>query len=291
VAFKVFSGPANNDAGRVVALRVPEGGKLTRQVIDQYTAYVGQYGARGLAYIKVNTIANGREGLQSPIVKFLPDEVLQVVLERTGAADGDLLFFGADQADVVNDAMGALRVRLGHDLELLQGKWCPLWVIDFPMFGYDQQLGRWTSLHHPFTAPKQDQIEDLATDPGKVMSRAYDMVLNGSEIGGGSIRIHQSDVQKSVFSALAISEDEAEEKFGFLLKALRFGAPPHGGIAFGLDRIVSMMTGADSIREVIAFPKTQKALCPLTQAPGVVDEGQLRDLGIRLRKPVIVDHL
>lgn len=289
VAFKVFSGPANQTAGRVVALRVPGGGTLTRQVIDQYTAYVGQFGARGLAYIKVNTVAQGRAGLQSPIVKFLPDEVLQTVLERSGAIDGDLIFFGADTAAVVNDAMGALRVRLGHDLGLLQGVWRPLWVVDFPMFGYDAQAGRWTSLHHPFTAPKQDQIANLATAPGKVLSRAYDMVLNGSEIGGGSIRIHQSQVQKSVFSALAIPEDEAEEKFGFLLNALRYGAPPHGGIAFGLDRIVSMMVGADSIREVIAFPKTQKALCPLTQAPAVVDATQLRDLGIRLRKSVAVD--
>ncbi len=289
VEFKVFSAPANSEKGRVVALRVPKGSTLTRQAIDQYTAFVGRFGARGLAYIKVNVLANGREGLQSPIVKFLPDEVLQVIVERTAAVDGDLIFFGADKEDVVNDAMGALRVRLGHDLGLLDGDWRPLWVIDFPMFGYDAQAGRWNSLHHPFTAPKQEHLSVLESDPGKALSRAYDLVLNGTEIGGGSIRIHQSEVQKTVFSALDIADDEAKEKFGFLLDALRYGAPPHGGIAFGLDRIVSMMAGADSIREVIAFPKTQKAVCPLTQAPGNVDESQLRDLGIRLHKLATVE--
>ncbi len=289
VEFKVFSAPANSEKGRVVALRVPKGSTLTRQAIDQYTAFVGRFGARGLAYIKVNVLANGREGLQSPIVKFLPDEVLQVIVERTAAVDGDLIFFGADKEDVVNDAMGALRVRLGHDLGLLDGDWRPLWVIDFPMFGYDAQADRWNSLHHPFTAPKQEHLSVLESDPGKALSRAYDLVLNGTEIGGGSIRIHQSEVQKTVFSALDIADDEAKEKFGFLLDALRYGAPPHGGIAFGLDRIVSMMAGADSIREVIAFPKTQKAVCPLTQAPGNVDESQLRDLGIRLRKLATVE--
>jgi len=289
VEFKVFSTPANSQDGRVAALRVPQGNQLTRQLIDRYTAYVGQFGARGLAYIKVNSVASGREGLQSPIVKFLPDEVLQAVLERTGAVAGDLIFFGADKAQVVNDAMGALRVRLGHDLDLLEDAWRPLWVVDFPMFAYDAQARRWNSLHHPFTAPKEEHLAALTSAPGEALSRAYDMVLNGSEIGGGSIRIHQSPVQKSVFSALAISEQEAEEKFGFLLNALRYGAPPHGGIAFGMDRIISMMTGADSIREVIAFPKTQKALCPLTQAPAAVAGQQLRDLGLRLHKSVMVD--
>lgn len=284
VEFKVFSGPANSDDGRVAALRVPNGATaLTRKDIDSYTQFVGNYGARGLAYIKVNELAAGRDGLQSPIVKNLSDEVLESLMERVSAEDGDLVFFGADNAKVVNDSLAALRVKLGLDLDMVETKWSPMWVVDFPMFEKDQDSGRWTSLHHPFTAPKEDQLELLATNPGDVLSRAYDMVLNGTELGGGSIRIHQSDVQKTAFTALGIDDDEAEEKFGFLLDALRYGAPPHGGIAFGVDRIVAMMSEVDSIRDVIAFPKTQKASCVLTQAPSDVDNNQLRDLHIRLR--------
>jgi len=283
VDFKVFSGPANSDNGRIAAMRVPEGAsKLSRKDIDAYTQYVGNYGAKGLAYIKVNDRAAGREGLQSPIVKNLPDDVLEAVMERVGAQDGDIVFFGADTAKVVNDSLAALRVKIGGDLELLEGTWSPMWVVDFPMFEKDEDSGNWTSLHHPFTAPKVDQIDQLATDPGNVLSRAYDMVLNGTEIGGGSIRIHQTDVQKQAFTALGIDDDEAEEKFGFLLDALRFGAPPHGGMAFGVDRIVAMMSNVSSIRDVIAFPKTQKASCLLTAAPSDVDKTQLRDLHIRL---------
>ena len=283
VDFKVFSGPANSDNGRIAAMRVPNGAsKLSRKDIDAYTQYVGNYGAKGLAYIKVNDRAAGREGLQSPIVKNLPDDVLESIMERVGAADGDIVFFGADTAKVVNDSLAALRVKIGGDLELLEGTWSPMWVVDFPMFEKDEDSGNWTSLHHPFTAPKVDQIEQLATDPGNVLSRAYDMVLNGTEIGGGSIRIHQTDVQKQAFTALGIDDDEAEEKFGFLLDALRFGAPPHGGMAFGVDRIVAMMSNVSSIRDVIAFPKTQKASCLLTDAPSDVDKTQLRDLHIRL---------
>ncbi len=282
-SFKVFATPANADDGRVAALRVPAGSqKLSRKEIDDYTTFVGNYGARGLAYIKVNDIAAGRDGLQSPIVKNLSDEALNGVIERTGAQDGDLIFFGADKAKVVNDSLAALRVKVGHDLDMIESQWAPMWVVDFPMFERDEDSGRWTSLHHPFTAPKTDQIDQLQTNPGKVLSRAYDMVLNGTEIGGGSIRIHQTDVQKLAFEALGIDDTEAEEKFGFLLDALRFGAPPHGGIAFGIDRITAMMSNVDSIRDVIAFPKTQKASCLLTDAPSDVDKTQLRDLHIRL---------
>ena len=282
-SFKVFSTPANADDGRVAALRVPAGSeKLSRKEIDDYTTFVGNYGARGLAYIKVNDVNAGRDGLQSPIVKNLSDEALQGVIERTGAESGDLIFFGADKAKVVNDSLAALRVKVGHDLDMVQTKWAPMWVVDFPMFERDEDSGRWTSLHHPFTAPKVDQIDELKTNPGDVLSRAYDMVLNGTEIGGGSIRIHQTDVQKQAFEALGIDDNEAEEKFGFLLDALRFGAPPHGGIAFGVDRITAMMSDVDSIRDVIAFPKTQKASCLLTAAPSDVDKTQLRDLHIRL---------
>ncbi|MCL4126077.1 UNVERIFIED_CONTAM: hypothetical protein GTU68_016271 [Idotea baltica] len=284
VDFKVFSGPANSDNGRVAALRVPNGAeKLSRKDIDAYTQYVGNYGAKGLAYIKVNELAKGREGLQSPIVKNLPDEVLDALMQRVDAQDGDLVFFGADSAKVVNDSLAALRVKLGHDLELVEGKWSPMWVVDFPMFEKDEDNNRWSSLHHPFTAPKIDQIDELSTNPGAVLSRAYDMVLNGTEIGGGSIRIHQTDVQKMAFTALGIDDDEAEQKFGFLLDALRYGAPPHGGIAFGIDRIVAMMSEVESIRDVIAFPKTQRASCLLTEAPSDVDNKQLRELHIRLR--------
>ncbi len=282
-SFKVFATPANADDGRVAALRIPGGAqKLSRKEIDGYTDFVGNYGARGLAYIKVNDVAAGRDGLQSPIVKNLSDEALQSVLERTAAQSGDLIFFGADKAKVVNDSLAALRVKIGLDLDMVEAEWAPMWVVDFPMFERDEDSGRWTSLHHPFTAPKLDQIDELKTNPGDVLSRAYDMVLNGTEIGGGSIRIHQTDVQKLAFEALGIDDNEAEEKFGFLLDALRYGAPPHGGIAFGIDRITAMMSKVDSIRDVIAFPKTQKASCLLTSAPSDVDKTQLRDLHIRL---------
>jgi aspartyl-tRNA synthetase len=286
VEFKVFSGPANNPAGRVAAMRLPDGEKLSRKDIDDYTAYVANYGAKGLAYIKVNDIGKGREGLQSPILKFLPDDVISGIMQRCGAQTGDLIFFGADTKKVVNDALGALRLKLGHDLKLLVGEWKPVWVVDFPMFEYDADAKRWVALHHPFTAPKAGEEDRVDVDPANALSRAYDMVLNGSEIGGGSVRIHREDVQEKVFALLGIGQAEAREKFGFLLDALKFGAPPHGGIAFGIDRIAAIMTGADSIRDVIAFPKTQKASCLLTEAPSVVDEAQLRDLHIKLRKPV-----
>lgn len=284
VEFKVFSGPANSEGGRVAALRVPQGGaRLSRMQIDKYAEYVANYGAKGLGYIKVNKLEDGREGLQSPILKFLPDEAINAVMQRVGAEDGDIVFFGSDTEKVVNDSLAALRIKLGDDLDLLESEWAPMWVVDFPMFEKDQESGNWTSLHHPFTAPKVDQIEQLKTEPGSVLSRAYDMVLNGTEIGGGSIRIHQTEVQKLAFAALGIDDQEAEEKFGFLLDALRYGAPPHGGIAFGVDRIVAMMAGVESIRDVIAFPKTQKASCLLTDAPSEVASTQLRDLHIRLR--------
>jgi aspartyl-tRNA synthetase len=286
VEFKVFSGPAKDPHGRVVALRLPGGGSLTRKQIDDYTAFVARYGAKGLAYIKVNEVAKGRDGLQSPILKFLPDDTVSGILERTGAADGDLIFFGADNAQIVNDALGALRVALGEDQGLVEAGWRPVWVVDFPMFEYDPETRRYKALHHPFTSPQADYEETLDSDPVNAMARAYDMVLNGTEIGGGSIRIHRTAVQQRVFAALGIEDDEAREKFGFLLDALRFGAPPHGGIAFGLDRIAAMMAGVESIRDVIAFPKTQKASCLMTEAPSVVSDLQLRELNIRLRRPV-----
>ncbi|HRP87536.1 MAG TPA: aspartate--tRNA ligase [Gammaproteobacteria bacterium] len=266
VEFKVFAGPANDPQGRVTALRVPGGAGLSRKEIDDYTAFVARYGARGLAYVKVNDAAGGRDGLQSPILKFLPDEAIAGILSRTGAATGDLVFFGADKAKVVNDALGALRDRLGADLGLLEGNWRPLWVVDFPMFEWDEGERRWFALHHPFTAPSVADADALRRDPGSALSRAYDMVLNGSEIGGGSIRIHDRAMQETVFELLGVREEEARLKFGFLLDALKFGCPPHGGIAFGIDRMVMLMAGAGSIREVIAFPKTQTASCPLTDA-------------------------
>ena len=283
VEFKVFSSPAQAKDGRVAALCVPDGGQLTRQQIDQKTEFVKQYGARGLAYIKVNKADSGKDGLQSPIIKFLPDEVLDGILKRTQASAGDLIFFGADKKKIVNDSMGALRDDLGHAMGLTSGAWAPLWVVDFPLLEYDPDNSRWNSLHHPFTAPKAEDVEHLGSDPGRVLSRAYDMVLNGTEIGGGSIRIHQRDLQQRVFDALGVDREEAREKFGFLLDALQYGAPPHGGIAFGIDRIVAMMAGVDSIRDVIAFPKTQKASCLMTEAPSSVDNSQLRELHIRLR--------
>ena len=283
VEFKVFAGPANTAGSRVAALRLPGGSQLTRQQIDGYTDYVRQFGAGGLAYIKVNTVAAGRDGLQSPILKFLPDAVIAALVQRTEVSDGDLLFFGADTESVVNDALGALRVRLGHDLGQVEDGWQPLWVVDFPLVERDRESGRWQSTHHPFTAPRDEDVELLEHDPGAVRARAYDMVLNGTEIGGGSIRIHRPELQESVFQMLGIERDEVKRKFGFLLEALRYGAPPHGGIAFGLDRIVSMMAGEDSIREVIAFPKTQKSACLMTEAPSSIENDQLRELGIRVR--------
>jgi aspartyl-tRNA synthetase len=285
VEFKVFAGPAQDPEGRVAALRLPNGGTLTRKEIDDYTAYVARFGAKGLAYVKVNDAGKGREGLQSPILKFLPDATIDGIIERTGAESGDLVFFGADKARVVHDALGALRVRLGEDRGLVEEGWQPLWIVDFPMFERDLHTGRWTPLHHPFTAPAVEDAGDLQTDPGRLKSRAYDFVLNGYEIGGGSIRIHDQALQSAVFDLLDIGNEEAEEKFGFLLRALEYGCPPMGGIAFGLDRLVMLMAGEESIREVIAFPKTQTASCPLTNAPGPVAADQLREVGIRIRAP------
>lgn len=282
VEFKVFSGPANKKDSRVVALRVPTGASLSRKVIDDYTEFVGIYGARGLAWIKVNDLAAGTEGLQSPILKFMSEDVIQKLLINLGAQTGDIIFFGADKAKIVNEALGALRIKVAEDLDLIKGTWAPLWVVDFPMFEEDVD-GNLTSLHHPFTSPACES-ETLASDPKSALSRAYDMVLNGTELGGGSIRINQPSVQKAVFEALGIEKEEAKEKFGFLLDALSYGCPPHGGIAFGLDRLVMLMTGSSSIREVIAFPKTQSASCPLTDAPGAVSPTQLRELNIRLRE-------
>ncbi len=285
VEFKVFAGPANDPDGRVAALCLPGGGSLSRKEIDDYTTFVGRYGAKGLAYVKVNDVTSGKDGLQSPILKFLPDAAINGILKRTAAKNGDLIFFGADKARVVNDALGALRIKLGVDRGLVAKGWAPLWVIEFPMFEKDQQTGRWTSLHHPFTSPNTDDPQIVRDNPGTVLSRAYDMVLNGSEIGGGSIRIHDRAMQSAVFDLLSISKEEAEEKFGFLLRALTYGCPPHGGIAFGLDRMVMLMAGAESIRDVIAFPKTQSAHCPLTNAPGEVSAEQLKEAGIRVRLP------
>lgn len=286
VDFKVFATPAQDKDGRVAAIKVPGGNdKLSRKMIDEYTKYVAIYGAKGLAYIKVNDKDKGREGLQSPIVKFFPDVVLEAILKRTGAESGDLLFFGADSAKVVNEALGALRVKLGHDLSLVERGWRPLWVVDFPMFEWDAKEKRWQALHHPFTAPKEEDLDKLDSNPGECGSRAYDMILNGTEVGGGSMRIYRPAVQKKIFEILGIGEQEAEDKFGFLTTALKYGCPPHGGLAFGLDRLVMLMTGASSIREVMAFPKTQTASCPLTSAPSTIDNRQLRELGIKLRKP------
>lgn len=285
VEFKVFSGPAKDPDGRLVVLRVPKGATLSRKEIDGYTDFVGRYGAKGLAWIKVNDAAAGREGLQSPIVKFLPDEALDAIMQRTGTETGDLLFFGAGDAKMVNESMGALRVQIGHDLDMIAREWKPLWVIDFPMFEWNDREERWDALHHPFTAPT-GSVEELEANPGESLSRAYDMVLNGCELGGGSVRIHNVDMQQSVLKILGIGEQEAEDKFGFLLNALKYGCPPHAGLAFGLDRMVMLMTGASSIRDVMAFPKTQTAACLLTDAPSEVSAAQLKELNIRIRKPV-----
>ncbi len=291
VDFKVFSQPATTPGGRVAALRVPRGGDMSRGEIDGYTEFVKIYGARGLAWIKVNDLARGREGLQSPIVKNLHDQAIADILARTGAQNGDLIFFGADKAKVVNDALGALRAKVGSSEfgranGLFDDRWAPLWVVDFPMFEYDEEARRWNAVHHPFTAPKDGHEDWMDTEPGRCVAKAYDMVVNGWELGGGSVRIHRAEVQSKVFSALNIDRDEAQLKFGFLLDALQYGAPPHGGIAFGLDRLVTLMTRSDSIRDVIAFPKTQRAQCLLTHAPSPVDEKQLRELHIRLRNPL-----
>ncbi len=294
VDFKVFSGAANMKGGRVVALRVPNGSKegagISRGEIDAYTEFVKIYGAKGLAYIRVNDVTKGRDGLQSPIVKNIHDAALSAVLERTGAQNGDLIFFGADKEKVVNDAIGALRLKIGHSEfgkknGLFEDRWAPLWVVDFPMFEYDEEAGRYNAVHHPFTAPKDGHEDWMVTAPEKCIAKGYDMVLNGWEMGGGSVRIHRADVQQKVFDALKITPEEAQVKFGFLLDALQYGAPPHGGLAFGLDRMITLMTGAESIRDVIAFPKTQRAQCLLTQAPSLVEEKQLRELHIRLRNP------
>jgi aspartyl-tRNA synthetase len=288
VSFKVFATVANQPNGRVAAMRIPNGAAFTRGEIDEYTKFVSIYGAKGLAYIKVNDVTQLNEtGLQSPIVKNLSEAALKTIMERTGAQNGDLIFFGADKEKIVNDALGALRNKIGHEKAYTNGKpWAPIWVVDFPMFEYDEEGKRWNACHHPFTAPKDEHLQFLETDPGKCLAKAYDLALNGWEIGGGSVRIHKEQVQSQVFRALNIDAEEAQLKFGFLLDALQYGAPPHGGLAFGLDRIVTMMTGAESIRDVIAFPKTQRAQCLLTQAPSAVDEKQLRELHIRLRQPV-----
>lgn len=285
VEFKVFAGPANDPKGRIAALRVPKGGEISRKEIDEYTSFVGRYGARGLAYIKVNDKAAGRDGLASPILKFLPDEVVDGIMQRTEAEDGDIVFFGADKAKVVNESLGALRVKVGHDRNMVEHGWKPLWVVDFPMFEFDEREKRLQALHHPFTAPSADGVAALNEgDPEQLLSRAYDMVLNGTEVGGGSVRIHQPDMQQAVFKMLGISDEEADDKFGFLIKALNYGCPPHAGLAFGIDRLVMLMVGAQSIRDVMAFPKTQTAACPLTDAPAEVSPKQLTELSIRVKK-------
>ena len=287
--FKVFAGPAADPNGRVTALCVPQGGRFTRKEIDDYTAYVARFGAKGLAYVKVNETAKGRDGLQSPILKFLSDAAVKGILERTAAKDGDLIFFGADSGRIVSDALGALRLKVGHDLKLAVAGWRPLWVVDFPMFEWDADAKRWAAMHHPFTSPLDPDYAALAASPGEAVAKAYDMVLNGSEIGGGSVRIHNQELQSTVFDLLGITPEEARQKFGFLLDALKYGAPPHGGIAFGLDRLAMLMAGTDSIRDVIAFPKTQTAACLMMDAPTEVSEAQLRELHIRVRAPLKVE--
>ncbi|MDX1795766.1 MAG: aspartate--tRNA ligase [Hydrogenovibrio sp.] len=285
IEFKVFSGPAKDPMGRVAALRVPQGGKLSRKEIDDYTKFVGIYGAKGLAYIKVNDLSAGLEGLQSPIVKFFPEQAM-AIMERVGAEDGDIVFFGADRAKIVNEALGALRCKIGEDLDMIEKEWAPVWVVDFPMFEMDEKTARMTAIHHPFTQPKATTEEILNHDsPEQMLSRAYDLVINGIEVGGGSVRIHDTHMQAAVLKMLGISDEEAEEKFGFLLNALKYGCPPHAGMAFGLDRLVMLMANRESIRDVIAFPKTQSAACMLTEAPGLVDDAQLAELDLRFRKP------
>jgi aspartyl-tRNA synthetase len=289
-SFKVFAGPANDAAGRVAALRVPGGGALTRKEIDDYTAFVARYGAKGLAYVKVNDVKKGRDGLQSPIIKFLTDAAIAGLLERTAAQDNDLIFFGADTAKVVSDSLGALRIRVGQDLKLVETGWRPLWVVDFPMFEWDADAKRWAAMHHPFTSPINEDRDALVADPGAALAKAYDIVLNGSEIGGGSVRIHLQELQSAVFELLGIGAEAAQQKFGFLLDALKFGAPPHGGIAFGLDRLAMLIAGTDNIRDVIAFPKTQTAADLMMDAPSAVSEQQLRELHIRVRTPPPADR-